>query len=90
MSDGTIQIAPDSTGKKIATSEITRNNGDVVEIQHVVISDPRIPISQVSVTPNGELIVNAEIFSKILIELKRIAMLLEILSDREIPVEIFK
>jgi hypothetical protein len=38
MSETFVQVAPDSTGKKIATSELS-NGADTVEIQHTVIAD---------------------------------------------------
>ena len=40
MGDGSIQLAAEGSGKKVATQEITRNDGAVVELQQVVPSDP--------------------------------------------------
>jgi len=39
-SDGYVQGAPDSTGKKVDTSEQTRDDGTVVERQRVALADP--------------------------------------------------
>jgi hypothetical protein len=40
--DGYVQHAPDSTGKKVDTSEVTRDDGTVVERQKAIISDPAV------------------------------------------------
>ena len=53
MVDGTVTVAPDSTGKRIDTSEITRASGVVIERQRVVIGDPSDP-QQASVDVRGE------------------------------------
>src|SRR5437867_2942482 len=37
--DGTVQLPPDSTGKKLDTSEIVRTDGTVVERERVTVSD---------------------------------------------------
>lgn len=39
MADGIVQVLPDSTGKKVDTSELTRADGTVVERQRFVASD---------------------------------------------------
>jgi len=58
MTDGTIQLAPDSTGKIVDTSELTRPDsaGTVVERQRIGVADPDNPsagsVAQVS---SGEL-----------------------------------
>jgi hypothetical protein len=39
MSDGVVVVAPDSTGKKIDTVELTRDDGTVVERQRIVLGD---------------------------------------------------
>jgi len=52
MSDQYIQVTPDSTGKKIDTSEITVNS-NTVERQRVVIGDPTAAESFVTVTGNS-------------------------------------
>lgn len=37
--DGRVQISPDSTGKNVDTSELTRDDATVVERQRAVIAD---------------------------------------------------
>jgi hypothetical protein len=39
VSEGTVQVAPDSTGKKVGTQEVARTDGSVVERQETVIAD---------------------------------------------------
>lgn len=39
MSDGFVQVQPDSTGKKVDAGEVTRDDGMVVERQRVVLGD---------------------------------------------------
>jgi hypothetical protein len=38
--DSFVQVNPDSTGKKVDTSEITRLDGTIVERQRIVLVDP--------------------------------------------------
>jgi hypothetical protein len=58
MVDGLVQIAPDSTGKKVDTSEITVGS-NTVERQRVVLSDPASATGLVNVTTTGALQVQA-------------------------------
>lgn len=39
MSDGTVRLFPDSTGKNADTTELTRSDATVVERQRIVIGD---------------------------------------------------
>lgn len=39
MADGIIQVPPDSTGKKVDTSEVTRQDGVVVQRQRMIMAD---------------------------------------------------
>ncbi len=56
MADGVIQVAPDSTGKKVDTSELTVN-AQTVERQRVVLADPTSPTGLAPVTAaNGALV----------------------------------
>jgi hypothetical protein len=48
-SDGYVQVAPDSTGKKIDNAELTRDNATVVERQRVVLGSDENPRLQVQV-----------------------------------------
>lgn len=49
MADGYVQVAPDSTGKKIDNAELTRADKTVVERQRVVLGSDENPSQQVSV-----------------------------------------
>ncbi len=50
MSDAYVQVIPDSTGKKVDTSELTQDSGDVVERQRIAIGDPDLVDLQAAVT----------------------------------------
>lgn len=52
--DGFVQVAPDSTGKKIDNTEVTRNDGTIVERQRVVLADPDRLDAFVRITHAGE------------------------------------
>src|SRR5438093_119856 len=39
MADSYVQVAPDSTGKKLDTSQLTQDSGDVVQRQRASIAD---------------------------------------------------
>lgn len=54
MADGFVQVAPDSTGKKIDASELLVG-ANTVERQRVVIGDPTNPGAFASIAPTGEL-----------------------------------
>lgn len=51
--DGSIQLQPESTGKKVDTSEVTVN-GSVVERQRVVQSDPTDPLAHQAVKSGAD------------------------------------
>ena len=53
MADGIVQVAPDSTGKKVDTSEITVGS-NTVERQRINISDPVIASAIQNVFPAGQ------------------------------------
>jgi len=56
MADGIVQVAPDSTGKKVDTSELTVG-ANTVERQRVVLADPSSPTGLAPVTAaNGALV----------------------------------
>jgi hypothetical protein len=58
MSSGTIQVPPDSTGKKLDTSELTVG-ANLVERQNIVIADPVAAANVAHVTSGGALQVDA-------------------------------
>lgn len=49
MAYGVVQVQPDSSGKKIETSELTEPDGTVVERQRVVIGDGYNPNAFLSI-----------------------------------------
>lgn len=53
MSDGYVVVPPDSTGKKIDTSELTKPDTTVVERQRVVLADDTDPNRRAGVTAEG-------------------------------------
>lgn len=83
MADGKVIIPPDSTGKGIDTSELTRSDGTVLERQRVSLGDPSNVSSLAGVNTAAELLVHFKP-SAIVIQLKRIAMLLEIIAGQEV------
>ncbi len=84
--DGVIQIPPASTGLKVDTSELTRADGTVIERQRIVLGDPAQPTSLAVVTTGGELAVflRSEQLNDVVGQLKRVAMLLEILTRQRV------
>jgi hypothetical protein len=86
MADGKVVVPPDSSGKAIDTSELTRSDGTVVERQRIVIGDATNAASLGSVSPTGEIAVVMRLDS-IEAQLKRIARLLEIQGDIQVSVD---
>jgi hypothetical protein len=94
MTDAVVQVPPipGTTGQpnqQIDTSAITRSDGTVVERQRVVIADPVNAGYLSGVTVFGEQLVAANFKDRdeTVVQLKRIARLLEILTDTEISAE---
>lgn len=83
MADGKVVVPPDSSGKAVDTSELTRSDGTVLERQRVSLGDPVNVGSLVGVNTAAELLVHFKP-GAIVIQLKRIAMLLEIIAGQEI------
>lgn len=79
MSDGYIQVPPDSTGKRTETTELTRSDGVVVERQRIAIGDGKGEPFFLQVNSQGQLVATID-QSEVLTELKRIAFLLEQLT----------
>ncbi len=59
MADGTVQLAPDSTGKRVDTSEQVNALGQVVERQRVALGDGALNGSLAAVDSNNALRVRA-------------------------------
>ena len=77
--DGIVQVQPDSTGAKIDTSELTREDGTIVDRQRVVIASDENP--QLQALLGGEsgdvyLLVHAKAFDEINEKLQEIIDLL--------------
>ena len=89
MSDDFVQVSPDSSGKKVDTTVLVRSALDAsgntvsVERQRVSIGSDTDPISVVDVNAAGEMSVRMDL-DPIVIQLKRIALLLEILTDTHV------
>ena len=54
MADGVVQVQPDSTGKKVDSSELARADGTLVERQRIVFADPDKLDAFARVTHAGE------------------------------------
>jgi hypothetical protein len=57
MADGIVQVAPDSTGKKVDTSELSVG-GQTVERQRIVLADPTTAANLAVVNSDGSIDVN--------------------------------
>ncbi len=83
MTDGIVQVPPipgtSGANQKIDTRELTRSDGTVVERQGVALASPGDPSKFVDVTTAGELVVAVKL-DEVLGQLKRVAMLLEIMT----------
>lgn len=83
MADGYVQVATDGPGKKIDSSELTRADGTVVERQRVSLAGDDDPQHAAAINSRGEVSTQAD-FTPVVIQLKRIAMLLEILVGQSV------
>jgi len=61
VTEGVVQVAPDSTGKNIANVVITRTDGVVIYRQELVLADAEAEAFRAAITQLGELVVNADI-----------------------------
>ncbi len=87
MVDGVVQVPPDSSGKKIDTSELTRSDGTtVVERQRVSIGDPIDVNSLGTVDTSGNQNVLEQYAQQHLMELRRIARILEIMAGVDVSI----
>jgi hypothetical protein len=91
MADGKVVVPPDSSGKAIDTSELTRSDGTVVERQRIVIGDPLTVGNFLAVGSDGSLTVGSgdqlEYLVRIEAQLKRVARLLEILAGQHVSLD---
>lgn len=79
-----VQIPPDSTGKKIDTSELDWPDGTTVERQRLTIADDANLQAVVEVLPGGYLSVLEKNQEDVIGQLKRIAFLLEVLTNHRV------
>ena len=75
MSDGTVQLAPDGTGKKVDTSELVRaSDGATVERQRIVAADDQFSANLARVFSDGSQLVRhqsaEDILGQVLTELR--------------------
>src|ERR1700681_1458913 len=76
MADGIVIVPPDSTGKNIATQEITRPSGTVVELQQISSTDSATGLPKPNDPMGRPLLAQDDILAQILIELRLISYLL--------------
>jgi hypothetical protein len=85
MSDGQVQIFPDSTGKKVDTTELTRADGTVIERQRMVSADNLDPMALARVRASGDSQVvdlqTVDLLTDILTELRQMRIYLSQLAD---------
>lgn len=88
MADSTVTLPDDSanTGKKLDESAIVVGGVTVLR-QRVNLADSRMAGNLAGVTVEGALMVVAQQNDEILVQLKRIAMLLQIVADEEISAD---
>jgi hypothetical protein len=66
--DGHVQVAPDSTGKKIDNAELTRDDGTIVERQRTVIGSDENPRQQLMLggdVGRGYILVDSRAFDEL-------------------------
>ena len=78
-SDSVVVHAPDSTGKNIDTSTLTRADGTVVQRERVAIGDPDSADKLASISKSGRLRTQDEVLDAILACLERIETRMAIL-----------
>ncbi len=87
MVDGVVQVPPDSTGKKVDTSELTRSDGTtIVERQRVSLADPMNVSSLSRVDTEGNQSVLENYAQQSIMELRRIARILEIMAGVDVSI----
>ena len=86
MTDSVVQVAPDSTGKKIANQQILRTDGiTTVQRQETVLADPisNLPDALAQVL-GGRLATDQRLMDEILLELKRIRMGIGMIAGQDL------
>lgn len=88
MADASLNLPDDSsnTGKKLDETSLTVAGLTVLR-QRVNLADSRMAGNLAGVTVEGALMVVAQQNDEILVQLKRIAMLLQIVADEEISAD---
>lgn len=84
--DSDVALPTNQGGPLVDTSQVTTSAGQV-QRQRVAIGDPSAPASLAAVTVEGMLAVVVKQQDETLLQLKRIARLLEILADEEVSVD---
>lgn len=82
MADGYVQVATDGSGKKVDTAELIRVDGTTVERQRVALGSDDDPTAVAKFTAAGLEV--ATDLGPVVVQLKRIALLLEILTGQEV------
>lgn len=86
MADSDVQLPPNSTGPLVDTSQVTTTAG-TVQRQRITLGDPINGNNLAGVSLSGKLSINQDEMSAILLELRRIAMGIEMLLGSDIPYE---
>lgn len=82
--DSIIQIAPDSTGKKVDNATLTRDDGTVVYRQRTVIGaddNPRLQVSLGGENERGYLLVDARAFNELIEKMDEMMDLIKLSMD---------
>ena len=82
--DGLVQVQPDSTGAKVDTSELTREDGTVIDRQRMVIAsdeNPRLQALLGGDAGNVYLLVDSKGFDEINENLREIIELLKMQGE---------
>lgn len=93
MADSTVQVPPIPTGgtnQVVDTAAVTRGDGTVVQRQRVTIGDGSNANNFLGVSADGSLSVSASDSNNlvlILTQLKRIALILEVIADKHITAD---
>lgn len=86
MSDGYIQVATDGDGKKVDTTDLTREDGTEVHRTRIVLGSNNDTQAFAEIVPSGFLRVMVKNQDEIVRQLKRIALILELMSGHSVSV----